>query len=286
MLDHPELVGALEKLEDRRAHRALDEIDESLGVDVVRRADEQRAAAALIVGRDRDELENLLDRRRVEPGVGEPFCRAPGDEPLRAGTGVDPGRLDADHPPCPVLRRRGDADQRHHLLRRQPGDRRHPSHRPASRDPNLGSDGALALDDVAGDHLRDLLHDPCLAEHDVADRLVEHLGEARHVDALLPAREVDGALDLGRHHRLGVAAANANCLLNPGHTGPRKRELDGWRRRLHVRREVRELAHVRNVAAAIPVVGTRAVLPFRLSSGGAPYGPSMPALYRPSPMPR
>ena len=46
-------------------------------------------------------------------------------------------------------------------------------------------------------------HDPRLAEHGVADRLVEHLGEARHVDALLAAGEVDGALYLGGHHGLG-----------------------------------------------------------------------------------
>ena len=61
VLDDEQLVGALEELEHRRAHRALDEIDERLGVDVARGADEQRAAAALVVGRDRDELEDLLD---------------------------------------------------------------------------------------------------------------------------------------------------------------------------------------------------------------------------------
>ena len=53
-----------------------------------------------------------------------------------------------------------------------------------------------------------------LTEHGIADRLVEHLGEARHVDALLPAREVDGALDLGRHHRLGLAAPDPDRLLD------------------------------------------------------------------------
>ena len=45
VLDDEELVGPLEELEHRCAHRALDEIDERLGVDRARRADEQRAAA-------------------------------------------------------------------------------------------------------------------------------------------------------------------------------------------------------------------------------------------------
>ena len=220
-------------------------------------ADEQRAAAALVVGGDRDELEDLLDRRRVEAGVCKPLRRAAGDEPLRAGAGVDPGRLDADHAPGAVLGRSRDADQRHHLLRRQAGHRRRAPHRPARRDPNLGPDRALALDDVPRDHLRDLLHDPRLAEHDVTDRLVEHLGEARHVDALLPPREVDRALDLGGHHRLGVASADPNRLLHSGHAGARERELDGRRGRLHVRHEMGQLAHVGNVAARVSHSGNQ-----------------------------
>ena len=123
-------------------------------------------------------------------------------------------------------------------------------HRPAGGDAHLGPHGALPLDDVVRDHLGDLLHDARLAEHGVADRLVEHLGEAGHVDALLAAREVDGALDLGGHHRLGVAAPNPDRLLHPGHAGARERELDGRRGRLHVGDEVRTVGHPRNVAAA------------------------------------
>ena len=99
---------------------------------------------------------------------------------------------------APCGRRGGDADQRDHLLRRQAGDRRAPAHRPAGGDPHLGAQRRLALDDVPRDHLCDLLDDPRLAEHGVADRLVEDLGEARHVDALLAAGEVDGALDRRR----------------------------------------------------------------------------------------
>ena len=85
VLDDEELVGPLQELEDRRAHRPLDEIDERLGVDVVLGADEQRAPAALVVGCDRNELEDLLDIAGAEPRVGEPLGCVAGDEPFGAG---------------------------------------------------------------------------------------------------------------------------------------------------------------------------------------------------------
>ena len=209
----------------------------------VRGADEQRAAAALVVRRDRDELEDLLDVAGIEAGLGEPLGRPAGDETLRARAGVDPGRLDADDALRALLRHGRDPDQRDHLLGGQPRHRRQAAHRPAGRDAHLGPHGLLALDDLARDHLGDLLHDPGLAEHDVADRLVEDLGEARHVDALLPAGEVDRALDLGGHHRLGVAAADPDRLLHAGDAGARERELDGRRGRLHVGDEMRAIGH-------------------------------------------
>jgi len=49
---------------------------------------------------------------------------------------------------------------------------------------------------------------------DELDRLLEELGEARHVDALLVGCEVDRAVDHRRHHRRGVAAADAHRLLD------------------------------------------------------------------------
>ena len=87
MLDHEQLVGTLEELEHRGAHRALDEIDERLGVDVACRADEQRAAATLIVCGDRDELEDLLDVARGDSPL-LPTARRPGRRrgPARMGT--------------------------------------------------------------------------------------------------------------------------------------------------------------------------------------------------------
>ena len=262
VLDDEQLVGSLQELEHGGAHRALDEIDERLGVDVAGGADEQRAAAPLVVGRDRDELEDLLDVARSEARLGEPLGGPAGDEALGARAGVDARRLDAHDPARVVLGCGRDADQRDHLLRRQARHRRHPAHRPAGGDPHLGADGALALDDVPRDHLGDLLDDAGLAEHGVADRLVEHLGKARHVDALLPPGQVDGALDLGGHHRLQVAAPDPDRLVDTGHARAREGELDRRRGRLHVGDEMRPVGHRENVAARLAIAaGARAAGP-------------------------
>jgi len=105
------------------------------------------------------------------------------------------------------------------ILRRQTRDRRDAPHRPARVDPHLGPMGVLALDDMPRDHLGDLLDDPRLTEDGVTDRLVEDLGEPRHVDALLAPCEVDRALDVCGHHRLGIATADPDRLLDAGDAG-------------------------------------------------------------------
>ena len=86
VLHDEELVGALEEIVDRRAHRALDDVDERLRVEVVLGADEERPAPALVVGRDRDELEDLLDVRVLEARLEQPLARAArGRAPARRG---------------------------------------------------------------------------------------------------------------------------------------------------------------------------------------------------------
>ena len=91
VLDDEELVGPLQQLVDRRAHRRLDELDEPLGVDAVRRADEERALAALVVRRDRDELEDPLDvvLRRSPPRAGAP-TPSPRTSPCAHGQALMP----------------------------------------------------------------------------------------------------------------------------------------------------------------------------------------------------
>src|SRR4051812_8164032 len=51
------------------------------------------------------------------------------------------------------------------------------------------------------------------------DRLLEELGEAGHVHALLARVEVDGAVDRRGHELLAVPVADPDRLLDPAHTG-------------------------------------------------------------------
>ena len=155
----------------------------------------------------------------VEAGLEQALGRATADEPLRARARVDPGRLDADGSARPGLGRRRDAAQRHHLLGREAGHRRAPVDRPLGADPHLRAQRSLALDDAARDVLGEHLDEQRLALDDELDRLLEELGEARHVDALLVGCEVDRAVDDRRHDRLGVAAADAHRLLHAGDAG-------------------------------------------------------------------
>jgi hypothetical protein len=234
VLDDEELVRTLQQLVDRRAHRLLHDRDEVGCVELLLGADVERAAAALVVGRERDEVEDPLDV--LVAGFGQPLGRTAADEPLRARAGVDPRRLDADHPPDAVRRRRGDPDERDHLLRRQLAHRCRPPDRPLRRDPCLGAQRALAADDVPGDVLGKRLDVQRLGSHHRLDRLLEELGEAGHVDALLLVGEVDGALDLGRHHGLVALVADPDGLLDAGDAGARQRQPHLGRGRLEIGR--------------------------------------------------
>ena len=85
----------------------------------------------------------------------------------------------------------------------------------AGRDRDLGAPRALALAHQLGDALREVLGaEGRLAQHDLADRLVDDLLEARHVRALLVAGEVDEALEPRREELLGAVLAHADHLLD------------------------------------------------------------------------
>ena len=84
--------------------------------------------------------------------------------------------------------------------------------RPLGADPDLRTQGALALDDTARDVLREHLDEQRLTLDDELDRLLEELREAGHVHALLVGCEVDRAIDDRRHHGLRIAAADSHRL--------------------------------------------------------------------------
>ena len=234
VLDDEELVRPLQQLVDRRAHRALHDVDEVVRVELPLGADVERAAAALVVGRERDEVKDALDV--LVARLCQPLGGAPADEPLRARAGVDAGRLDADDPAHAFGRRRRDPDERDHLLRRELADGGRPPHGPLGGDPRLGAERALAADDVARDVLGECLDVQSLRADDGLDRLFEEFSEARHVHALLRLREVDRALDLGRHHRLVALVADPDRLLDAGDAGARQRQPHLGRGRLEIGR--------------------------------------------------
>ena len=105
-------------------------------------ADEERALAALVVRRERDELEDAVDVVFAEAGLEQALGRGAADEPLRARARVDAPRLDADDAAHTLGRGRRDPDQRGDLLRRELGHRRPALERVLRLDPHLGAQRA------------------------------------------------------------------------------------------------------------------------------------------------
>ena len=200
-----------------------------------RGADEERAAAALVVGGERDELEDPLDVAVLEARFEQPVGGRAADEALGARAGVDPGRLDADDAPHALAGGSGDPDQRDHLLRRELRHRRSPLVRVARGDPHLSEQRLLPVDDAPRHVLREVLDEERVVLHDALDRLLEELGETRHVDALLPRVEVDRAVDRRRDELLAAAAPDADGLLDARHADAREAERHFRRRRLQIR---------------------------------------------------
>src|SRR6476661_10455894 len=145
MLDDEELVGPLEQLVDRRAHRLLDDLDEMLGVDLTVGPDEERSLPSLVVGRERDELEDAVDRALSKSGLKKPFGGGSANETLRARARIDAPGLDTDNATHSVGRCSCDADQGRDLLRREVGDGRPALERILRLDAHLGAQRVLAL---------------------------------------------------------------------------------------------------------------------------------------------
>ena len=116
----------------------------------------------------------------------------------------------------------------------QAGHRGSPLERIARDDPHLRAQRRLTVDDVAGDVLGEVLDEQRLADHDLLDRLLEQLREARHVDAFLRRLEVDRAVDLGGDELLRVAMAQPDRLADAADAGVREPEADVRLRSLDV----------------------------------------------------
>ena len=84
---------------------------------------------------------------------------------------------------------------------------------------DLRDERALALDDPGRDVLGEILDEEGIVVDDALDRLLEELGEPRHVNALLRRIEIDRAVDRGGDQLLARAAADPDRLLHARHTG-------------------------------------------------------------------
>ena len=175
----------------------------------------------------RHRLEDALDLVVAEPIGDEALARAPGDEPLRARARGHPLRGDADQAARAALGGDRRAEQRVDLLRRDPRHRRRLVLGIARGDRHLRAPRALALAHLLGHVLGQLLGlEAALAEHHLADDVVDDLLEARHVRALLLRSEVDEAVELGVVELLGAGRADPDDLLDVRHAHARERHLD------------------------------------------------------------
>ena len=243
LLDDVELVGPLEQTVDRGAHRAFDDLDELLRIDGLLRADVERSSTALVVCRQRNELEDPLDLPTLESGLLQALARALADEPLCAGAGVDSRGFDADDSPSDRLGRGGEPDQRDELLRGQVGHRRPSFERVLGNDLDLGAQSPLALDDLRRDVGRQLLDQQRLLDHDLLDRLLEQLGETGHVDALLSRVEVDRAVDVRGDQLLILAVADPDRFSDTADPGTRQADPHVWKRGLEIVKKMNSVVH-------------------------------------------
>ena len=234
LFDDLDLVGALHQLIDLRGHARLRDLEQRRRVDLgnalLDAADLKRGQPALVVGRHRHALDDALDLLRREPVLSEPLPRTSCNQFLRArARGHSRGRH-ADHAARAVLEGNCSPVQRVDLLRGDPRHRRGLVLGIARRDRDLCAQCALALAHQLGDLLCERLGaERRLAEDDLADRLVDHLLEARHVRALLLAAEIDEALQAREEQLVADAhnlldASNANARESHRHT--RRTRLD------------------------------------------------------------
>ena len=195
----------------------------------------QRAQAALVVGGHRHALEDPLDLLGVEPLVLEPLARCPCDQLLGARAGGHALGGDPDQPPRAELGADRGPVERVQLLGLDARHRRRLVLGEARLDGHLGAPCPLALAHELGDVLGQRLGlERRLAEHDLADRLVDDLLEARHVGALLIRPQFDHALELSGEQLLDAVLAQPDDLLDAGHADARQAERERRRLRLDV----------------------------------------------------
>ena len=233
MLDDEELVGPLQELVDRRAHRALDDVDQILRVEVlaVPTSSVPRPRWLCVAIGTRSRMRSTSSR---ESGLREPLRGAAATRPCAHGQALIPvaSTPTTRRERVPVAAAIPISETISCVTRPVTGVRRRSGQRATIRTSARSAPWRSTI--CERDPVGERLDEQALAEHDLVDRLVEELREARHVDALLVAREVDRAVDLRGHQDLLLAAADPDRLLDPRHTRARERDLDRRRGGLHV----------------------------------------------------
>ena len=179
-----------------------------------------------------------------KPSLEEARPRALGDEALRARACGHALRRDADEPARSRRRRHRRAVQRVDLLRLDPRHRRRLVLRVARADGDLGAQRVLPAAHELGDVHRELFGpERCLAEDDLADRVVHRLLEARHVRALLVGPQVDEALELRGEQAIGTALVQPDDLLHARDAHAREADVERRRGSLDIREGPRVGGH-------------------------------------------
>ena len=214
----------------------------SFGVELRLGPDVERAAAALVVRRERHELEDPLDVPRSLPPRAAP-PRLPRTSPWAHGQALIPvASTPTTRRDC--VRRAAaipTSDTISCVASPLTGVTRRTGHRAVIRTSARSARCRPTM--CAGDVLGERLDEQRLGDDDRLDRLLEQLGEPRHVDALLLVREVDGALDLARPSPSRGPVADAHGLLDAGDAGARQRQAHVRGRGLEIGRDARDLRH-------------------------------------------
>src|SRR3954454_21545498 len=238
-LNHRDLVRALHQLVDLAGHRVFDDREQLRGVHLalvlLGQPEVERAQSPLVVRRYRYGLENPGELVVAEAIGGQALARASDNQLLGAWARRHPLGGDAHEPARAALRGDRRAEQREDLLGADPGHRCRLVLWIAGGDRHLRAQRVLALAHLDGDSLGELLGlEAALAEHHVADDVVDDLLEARHVRALLLRSEVDEAVEVGVIELLGTARTDADDLPHVRDPDARERHSDCRGRRLYI----------------------------------------------------
>ena len=245
LFDDLDLVGALHQLVDLRGHARLGDRQQQRWRRSPRRSSSVQPICSVASPRWLCVATGTLLEDRARSARSLKPCSARRSRARAAtsscahGQAVMPGGRDADDAPRAVLEGDRAAVQRVDLLGLHAGHRRGLVLGVARRDRHLGALGALARAHELGDVLGERLGaERRLAEHDLADRLVDDLLEARHVRALLAAVEIDEAVEAREEQLL----ADPHHLLDAGDADAREAERDRRERAPGRRRRARRAA--------------------------------------------